>query len=201
MLADSNIYIYRSEGSNSKDRMYPITATNYYGYTFETPLNVSIKEIKISELFDYFGKGKVKSLAKCDDGVYPCISCSAVNNGTAKYISTYDYDTEKLGYPIVSVPGNGDLYQCFIQIGKFSATPMVHLLKLKDKYNYLNKSIGLLAFLMSNRFGDGTYEYHKGILNTERLFEETIILPVITNDNEFTINENLLNNWVYSIMI
>ena len=101
----------------------------------------------------------------------------------------------------MSVPGDGDIYQCFVQTGKFSAQTSVHLLALKDNYKYLNNSIGLIAFIMSMRLGDGTYEYHKGKLNKERLANETIMLPVVINNDKYTINENLLNNYVYSVMI
>ena len=81
---------------------------------------------------------------------------------------------------------------------------------------------------MSLRFGDGTYEYHKGKLNKERLMNETIELPVVvrglseeqinnlinglTTIDEITdsgksdkytyeINENLLNNYIYTCLM
>lgn len=217
------IYYCAIEGDSSSKNMYPVSFTPYYHIYFESPIGVMMKEVRIDELFEYYSKGKIKSLANCSDGQYPCISCSAVNNGIAKYINTHDYDTEKLGFPLLTVPGNGDIYKCFVQTGKFSAQTSVHLLKLKDER--LNKYIGTLSFIMSLRFGDGTYEYHKGILNKERLMNETIELPVVvrglsesemkdlvdglisidelTNNGTsdkytYEINENLLNNYIYT---
>ena len=181
----------------------------------ELPTGMMMKEVRIDELFEYYEKGKVSSLSKCENGPYPCISCTKSNNGIAKYINTYDYDTDELGFPLLTVPGDGDIYRCFVQTGKFSATTDVHILKLKDER--LNKCNVLLSFIMSLRFGDGTYEYHKRKLNKERLMNETIMLPVVvrglseddlidhsiyelTNDGtnkkyEYEINVNLLNTF------
>ena len=221
-----DIYIYNCEGTNDRKRMYGVDITNYYGHILESPIGVMMKEVRIDELFEYYGKGKVNSLAKHNDGPYPCISCSAFNNGIAKYINAYDYDTDELGFPLMTVPGDGDIYKCFVQVGKFSAQTSVHILKLKDER--LNKCIGLLSYIMSLRFGDGTYEYHKGKLNKERLMNETIELPVVvrglseseikqlidgmvstdeltnngTNDKyTYEINENLLNNYIYTCLM
>ena len=206
--------------------MYGVNITNYHGHIFESPINVIMKEVRIDELFEYYSKGKINSLANCLEGQYPCISCSAANNGIAKYINTYDYDTEELGFPLLTVPGDGDIYKCFVQTGKFSAQTSVHTLKLKNKQLYA--CIGTLSFIMSLRFGDGTYEYHKGKLNKERLINETIELPVvvrglseeqinnlinglttideITDDGKsdkytYEINENLLNNYIYTCLM
>ena len=180
-----------------------------------------MKEYKISDLFEYFDKGKISSLNKVNAGIYPCISCSGINSGITKYIDKYDYDTEQLGFPLVSVPGTGDIYYCFVHIGKFSVTNLTHLLKLKQAN--LNSILGVFAFLLTETF---IKRYNYGnILNKERLMNETIDLPVVvrgltknemnditnglvsidelTNNAknskyEYELNGNLLNHYVYT---
>ena len=185
-----------------------------------------MKEVGISELFEYYDSGKNNSLAESKEGPYPCVSCSAYNNGISKYIDTYDYDTDKLGFSLLTVPGTADVFYCFAQSGKFSARTGVHLLKLKNKS--LDGMLGLIGYLMSQEFSNGKYSYHSGAITKERLMNETITLPVIvrgisdkllkmlangeTTLNELTnngknkdytyeINENLLNNFVYTMMM
>jgi len=165
---------------------------------FYNPSIIGLKKFLISELFNYYSKGKINSLAKSPAGIYPCISCSAQNNGIAKYISTYDFDTDIIGTSLITVPGDGDIYKCFVQLGKFSAQTSVHVLQPKHKEMY--KSAVMISYIMSLKFGDGTYEYHKGKLNKDRLLKEVISLPVVVkgltqkqeqqiNNKEITINE------------
>ena len=207
------IYLYNVIPDYTKE--HHILMTYVHNGIVELPTGIMMKEVRIDELFEYYEKGKVSSLSKHENGPYPCISCTKSNNGIAKYIDKYDYDTDELGFPLITVPGDGDIHKCFVQVGKFSAQTSVHVLKLKDEQ--LNKCIGLLSFIMSLRFGDGTYEYHKRKLNKERLMNETIMLPVVvrglseddlidhsiyelTNDGKsdkykYEVNMNLLNTF------
>ena len=165
-------------------------ATNQYDGTI---IEKQLRTVKVSELFEYFGKGKINSMKNENEGIYPCISTSAFNNGCSKYIDHYDYDTDELGFTLISVPGDGDIYRCFVQHGKFSAQTSVHLLKLKPEYKYLEECLGVLAFTMSLHFGDGTYEYHKGKLNKQRLMNEEIPnIPFIQDLRD-------KNNWIIDV--
>ena len=223
------------QDDNDKHKMIIDTEGLKYAFNFwnegndskcYNPSAVGMKEFTINELFNYYSKGKVNSLGKSSDGHYPCISCSAQNNGTAKYISMYDFDTNVIKTPLMTVPGDGDIYKCFVQSGKFSAQTSVHV--LQPKYIEMYKCLTMIAYIMSLKFGDGTYEYHKGKLNKDRLMNESISLPVVVHNlssaqeqqlanhsstieqltNHFTdtsftyeLNENLMNWFCYKYFI
>lgn len=216
-------YIYSCEGTNDRKRMYGVNITNYYGHILESPIGVMMKEVRIDELFEYAGTGKVSSIDACNKGKYPCISGTITNNGIAKYIDTYDYDGIYLTCPSVS-----DVFKCYVQNGKFSARSSVNILKLKSEYQYLESSIGILAFIITLHISTGGYSYHGKNLLKDRLMNETIELPVVvrglseseikqlidgmvstdeltnggTNDKyTYEINENLLNNYIYTCLM
>ena len=171
--------------------MYGCTLQIYNGFVLgETPIEVEMKEIKIMDILNYVSKGKIKNLQECESGIYPVISCSVVNNGYIKHINTYDYDGL-----YVTISGNGSAGTCFVQKGKFSASTDVHVLKLKDEYKYLESCLGLLAYIMTNKFMH-IYNYSTK-LNNARLMNETISLPTLDGK----INENLLNAYVYEMML
>ena len=146
------------------------------------------RDVNIMDVFEYFGKGKINSLSNSNDGPYPCISCSAYNNGASKCIDIYDYDTEELGHLLITVPGDGDIYKCFVQKGKFSAQTSVHILKPKDIKQFTEDDLVKIAFLMSERFGRGAYNYHLAKLNKERLQKETVSLPFNKQTNKIDMN-------------
>ena len=124
------------------------------------------RKVKITELFEYIGKGKTTP-DNVKDGIYPLISCTGYNNGIMKYIDTYMFDGT-----YVTIPGNGDMYIPFTQRGKFSATPDVHIMKpLNDA---VTDNVEKICNIMSNKFK--LYKWSNK-LNKQKLLSEFIELP------------------------
>lgn len=180
-----------------------------------------MKEFKISDLFNHCGTGKISSIDKCNNGIYPCISGTINNNGITKYIDTYDYDGVYITIPAVS-----DIFKCYVQHGKFAARSSVNVLNLKPEYKYLEPSLGLIAFIITLHIETAGYSYHGCNLTRERLVNEVIELPVVVrglteqdynniingltstselvskpNNYTYELNGNLLNNFVYTCLM
>lgn len=147
-----------------------------------------MKEIKMSELFEYAGTGtKIKGN---ETGKYPLISRSETDNGITSYTDDYKYDGN-----YITVAGDSSA-PVFVQEGRFDVTVKVYVLKLLKKYEYLEQYLGCIAFIMRCQFKTKGYSYSNGI-NSQRLMNETISLPTIDGK----INENLLNAYVYEMML
>ena len=123
------------------------------------------RDVKIIDLFKYIGKGKTP-LSDTKEGKYPLISCSGYNNGVSKLIDNYTFNGTYL-----TIPGNGNV-RCFVQHGKFSATPDVHIMEpiTQEIVDDLDK----IAIVMSTKFESYNWG-HK--LNKQYLLSETICLP------------------------
>ena len=204
--------------------MYGVDITNYYGHIFESPIPVMMREVRIDELFELV---KVKGYDTKDlkDGPYPLIMSTSVQNGIGRYVDKYSLDGD-----YITVPSTGSVGYCFVQRGKFAmlnsnAHPPT-VIKLKSSYQYLNSCLGCFAFIMTQKFTK-FYSYSTK-LNNSRLMNETIELPVvvrglseeqinnlinglttideITDDGKsdkytYEINENLLNNYIYTCLM
>ena len=130
----------------------------------------------------------------------------------------------------ITVPSTGSVGYCFTQYGKFcilnSSAHPPSIIKLNDNYKYLTSCLDCLAYLMTQKFTK-IYSYSTK-LNNSRLMNETIELPVIVrgvNESEmkdlmngmvsineltnegtsdkytYEINENLMNNYVYTCLM
>ena len=122
-------------------------------------------KIKIS---DYFEIVKVKPLkiSECEDGEYPLISSSKVNNGICKFINTYSIEGE-----FISVARNGSVGSSFYQNGQISITTDIILLKpLKDI------NLHLMAMLL-NYYLPSKYSYNNK-LTINKLMNEIIKIPI-----------------------
>ena len=212
---------------NDRKRMYGINITNYYGHIFESPINVIMKEVRIDELFELV---KVKGYNTKDlkDGPYPLIMSVSNNNGIQRYVDKWCVNTEEIGCPVITIPVTGSVGYCFVQKDKFCISDNVppNMLKLKSSHQYLNSCLGCFAFIMTQKFTK-LYSYSTK-LNNSRLMNETIELPVvvrglseeqinnlinglttideITDDGKsdkytYEINENLLNNYIYTCLM
>ena len=156
-----------------------------------------MSDIKISDIFE-LEKIKGYKTSELKDGPYPLIMSKADTNGISKYVDKYSYDTEEQNHSkVITVPITGSVGYCFVQSGKFCISDDVppNCLKLKPEYQFLQSSLGLLAYLMTQKF-TRIYNYSTK-LNNARLMNETISLPTIDGK----INENLLNAYVYEMML
>ena len=191
-----DIYIYRCNGTSDRKAMYGCTLQIYNGFTIgEFPNEVEMSEIKISDLFELETGFKKYNISKCEKGDIPCIGTSSSNNGIIGYVKEVSYDSKDI--PIITLTETGSTGQCFVQRGKICIGHSANqILKLKGEYSYLNKSLGLIALLMTIKFKLSSYSYLNG-LNKDRILNETIQLPTIKGK----INENLLNSWVYDTLL
>ena len=132
------------------------------------------RNIPVTELFKYIGKGKWKNAKEFkDSGKYPLISGTSNNNGIIGYVDKYDYDDQLY----FTVPGCADIYNMFCQTEKFAATTNVHILQLNDKYKHLKENAEMICKQASEKFNDGTYSYHGNNLSRDRLLKESIKVP------------------------
>ena len=122
-------------------------------------------KIKIN---DYFEIVKVKPLkiSECEDGEYPLISSSKVNNGICKFINTYSIEGE-----FISVARNGSVGYSFYQSNKLSITTDIILLKPLKEIDY-----HLMAILLTEQL-HSKYSYNNK-LTINKLMNEIIKIPI-----------------------
>lgn len=196
----------------------PTDNPNISHYTFESPMNVMMKEVRIDELFELC-KNKGVILNGVNPGPYQLVSAIASNNGIYGTVDHYQFDGT-----YVTIAGTGEgAGSCFVQHGKFTVTNNVKVLKLCKEYEHLEGCLGSLAFIMTQKFIKIYGWTH--VVNDKRLMNETIELPVVVkglsekgmnnvrdgvvtidelvgNEKyEYEINGNLLNNHVYENMM
>ena len=125
------------------------------------------KEIKISDYFDFVKNYKIFQVQNSEDGEYPLITRSALNNGITKYINDYSLDGEYL-----TIAPSGSSGSTFYHNGKFAVDKMLKVLKLKE-----NKNLDLKLFaLMANYYLTKKYNYNNG-LTIEKIKNEIINYP------------------------
>ena len=189
-----DIYIYKCNGTSDRSSMYGCTLQIYNGFTIgEFPKDVEISDVKISDIFEDVSTKGYKT-SELNIGTYPLIMSGSTNNGITKYVDKYSYDGN-----CISVCTTGSVGYCFAQCRKIclldSSAHPPSLISLKSEYQFLQPSLGLLAYLMTEKF---TKKYNYSTkLNNSRLMNETIKLPTIKG----RINENLLNAWVYETLL
>ena len=126
------------------------------------------KEIKINEYFDIVKNYKTFQVQNSEDGEYPLITRSALNNGITKYINDYSLDGEYL-----TIAPSGSSGSTFYHNGKFAVDKMLKVLKLKK-----DKNLDLKLFaLMANYYLTKKYNYNNG-LTEEKIKNEIINYPI-----------------------
>ena len=126
------------------------------------------KQIKISDYFDFVKDYKTFQVQNSEDGEYPLITRSALNNGITKYINDYSLDGEYL-----TIAPSGSSGSTFYHNGKFAVDKMLKVLKLKK-----DKDLDLKLFaLMANYYLTKKYNYNNG-LTIEKIKNEIINYPV-----------------------
>ena len=145
------------------------------------------RDVRIDELFELV-KVKGYKTSELKDGPYPLIMSMSTNNGIQRYVDKYVLDTNELESLVITVAMKGSTGYCFVQEGKFclSDNGPPYVLKPRDKYKYLNDALGLLAFIMTNKFTH-YYNYNNNI-TYDRLHNETIKLPHDKRTGKLDIN-------------
>ena len=127
------------------------------------------KQIKIGDYFDFVKDYKTFQVQNSEDGEYPLITRSALNNGITKYINDYSLDGEYL-----TIAPSGSSGSTFYHSGKFAVDKMLKVLKLKK-----DKDLDLKLFaLMANYYLTKKYNYNNG-LTIEKIKNEVINYPKI----------------------
>ena len=127
------------------------------------------KEIKINDYFDFVKNYKTFQVQNSEDGEYPLITRSALNNGITKYINDYSLDGEYL-----TIAPSGSSGSTFYHNGKIAVDKMLKVLKLKK-----DKDLDLKLFaLMANYYLTKKYNYNNG-LTEEKIKNEIINYPIL----------------------
>ena len=153
--------------------MQSTIAKTDFKMTLRPTTGYAMKTFKVLDLFEYVGKGK-HAPSTSNDGPYPLISCSTVNNGIVKYIDEFEFD----GLYITMTADGDACGTSFVQRGKFAAATNVYVMKPKVELSEddLVKISALITFDLSTRYN------WTNKLNSTRLAEETVDLPINAND-------------------
>ena len=188
-----------------------IEKTNWKALEVDENEDCEWKEFNINKLFNLVGRGK-KNAKGNPSGPYPLIGASAKNNGIVDYIDSFEFGNNENDLHItVAADGNG-AGSSFVQKGYFNAVADVVILRLQPEFEYLNDSLVMLSYIMTEQFTK-TYNWsHK--LNTQRLMNETISLPFniktgkidLSITNRFKLNveyeaETLPNNKINTVQM
>jgi type I restriction-modification system DNA methylase subunit len=137
----------------------------------DIPLNF-IKSVtyKISDIFEFIGRGKHQVGNKENTGNYPLISTTDKNTGVIKYIETYDYESTEEN-KLVTVSMNGQSGIMFSQNGKFSCTCDVGILKTINP-NLKNEWCTVISTQLTPKY---SWNYK---LTKDRLMDEIVDIPI-----------------------
>ena len=136
------------------------------------------KEIKISEYFDIIKPKKIFKISQTEDGEYPLISSTSLNNGITKYINDYSIELNEC----LTIARNGSVGFCFYQTGKFGITTDIIIIKLKENL-ILNSDLNLdlkLFSVLTTYYLTKKYNYSNKI-SIDKLKNEIINYPILEN--------------------
>ena len=134
------------------------------------------KQIKISDYFDIVKPKKIFKISQTEDGEYPLISSTSLNNGITKYINDYSIELNEC----LTIARNGSVGYCFYQTGKFGITTDIIIIKLKENLN-LNSDLNLdlkLFSVLTTYYLTKKYNYSNKI-SIDKLKNEIINYPII----------------------
>ena len=130
------------------------------------------EKIKISDYFDIIKPNKIFKINQTEDGEYPLISSTSLNNGITKYINDYSIELNEC----LTISRNGSVGYCFYQTGKFGITTDIIIIKLKENLN-LNLDLKLFSVL-TTYYLTKKYNYSNKI-SIDKLKNEIINYPFI----------------------
>ena len=170
LIEDEKMKYFNKINKNISDCNKIIELTEEFKINIQKFNNLKVKEwkqIKISDYFDIVKNYKTFQVQNSEDGEYPLITRSALNNGITKYINDYSLDGEYL-----TIAPSGSSGSTFYHNGKFAVDKMLKVLKLKK-----DKNLDLKLFaLMANYYLTKKYNYNNG-LTIEKIKNEIINYP------------------------
>ena len=119
-------------------------------------------------------KEAIFKINQAEDGEYPLISSTSLNNGITKYINDYSFELNEC----LTIARNGSVGYCFYQTGKFGITTDIIIIKLKENLN-LNSNLNLdlkLFSVLTTYYLTKKYNYSNKI-SIDKLKNEIINFP------------------------
>ena len=170
LIENEKMKYFNNINKNISDCNKIIELTEEFKNKIKEINNLKVKEwkqIKINDYFDIVKNYKTFQVQNSEDGEYPLITRSALNNGITKYINDYSLDGEYL-----TIAPSGSSGSTFYHNGKFAVDKMLKVLKLKK-----DKNLDLKLFaLMANYYLTKKYNYNNG-LTIEKIKNEIINYP------------------------
>ena len=172
LIEDEKVKYFNEINKNISNCNKIIELTEEFKNKIKEINNLKVKEwkqIKIGDYFDFVKNYKTFQVQNSEDGEYPLITRSALNNGITKYINDYSLDGEYL-----TIAPSGSSGSTFYHNGKIAVDKMLKVLKLKK-----DKNLDLKLFaLMANYYLTKKYNYNNG-LTIEKIKNEIINYPLL----------------------
>ena len=126
--------------------------------------------LKVDDYFQIITTKKFK-ICSSDEGIYPLISSTSVNNGVCKYINDYSYNGE-----CITVARNGSVGASFYHSGYIAVTTDVIILQKKTDIDYHLWAI-MLNYCLTQKYS------YSNKLSADKLLNEIIPIPVIKKND------------------
>ena len=123
------------------------------------------KKIKILDYFEIVKPNKIFQIQNSNEGKFPLISSTSLNNGISKFIDDYSFDGEYL-----TIARNGNVGFAFVQYGKFGTTSDIIVLRKKENINIHLCAI-MITYCLTKKYN------YSNKLSLEKLIEEEILIP------------------------
>jgi hypothetical protein len=148
---------------------YNLTKDKLMDEVILLPNMINNNTYKISDIFEFVGRGKHQVGNKENTGSYPLISTTDKNNGVIKCIETYDYESTEEN-KLITVSMNGQPGVMFLQNGKFSCTSDVSVLKVINS-NFQNEWCTIISTQLTPKY---SWSYK---LTKDKLMDEIVNIP------------------------
>ena len=179
LIEDEKIKYFNEINKNISNYDKIIELTENFKINVQKFNNLKVKEwnqIKISEYFDIVKPKKIFKISQTENGEYPLISSTSLNNGITKYINDYSFELNEC----LTIARNGSVGYCFYQTGKFGITTDIIIIKLKENLNSnLNLDLKLFSVL-TTYYLTKKYNYSNKI-SIDKLKNEIINYPILEN--------------------
>ena len=179
LIEDEKIKYFNEINKNISNYDKIIELTENFKINVQKFNNLKVKEwnqIKISEYFDIVKPKKIFKISQTENGEYPLISSTSLNNGITKYINEYSVELNEC----LTIARNGSVGYCFYQTGKFGITTDIIIIKLKENLNSDLKLDLKLFSVLTTYYLTKKYNYSNKI-SIDKLKNEIINYPILEN--------------------
>ena len=179
LIEDEKIKYFNEINKNISNYDKIIELTENFKINVQKFNNLKVKEwnqIKISEYFDIVKPKKIFKISQTENGEYPLISSTSLNNGITKYINDYSFELNEC----LTIARNGSVGYCFYQTGKFGITTDIIIIKLKENLNSDLKLDLKLFSVLTTYYLTKKYNYSNKI-SIDKLKNEIINYPILEN--------------------